>query len=65
MEPVSIDIARTSDVYARAKIDAELILNLCAGISQITAENKYLKEKVSILEGKTTDTPKKETAKGA
>ena len=63
--PENIDIGKVSDTYARAKIDAELILKLAAGISQISAENKYLKEKLTSLEPKPAEPPKQGAPKGA
>lgn len=62
--PESIDIGKLSDTYARAKIDAEIILKLCVGISQAGAENKYLKEKLAAYE-KPAEPPKQEAQKGA
>lgn len=52
MESNVIDVAKVSDTYARARIDADLILNLCMGINRLTAENQTLKSRLEALEPK-------------
>lgn len=50
MDNRTFDISKISDQYARAKIDAEMILVLCTGISQMKSEIQALKETISVLE---------------